>query len=145
MDKEAARQTVANLEALSPLNTALRARIANIFLDISAPQRVAPRTTLFRAGDVSNDMGLVLLEGEITVEKDGNPSVTAYAPDLIGEMAQLNPSRTRTATVVAATELKVLRFAWRKFNDAALSKLSEAELKSVTDALQSHAWRHFTE
>jgi CRP-like cAMP-binding protein len=145
MDKETVRKTVTNMTALGSLNLALRERIATIFLEISAPQRVAANTTLFRAGDVSNNVGLVLLEGELTIQKDGNLEVTAQAPDLIGEMAQLNPLRQRTATVVAATELKILRFTWPEFNKAALSKLSESELKSVTEALHQHAWRHFTE
>lgn len=145
MDKEIARQTIVGMAALSPLNPSLRARVASIFLEISSPKRVAPNTTLFRAGETSNDVGIVLLEGELNIEKQGNPSVTAYAPDLIGEMAQLNPMRQRTATVSAATELKVLTFGWNKFNEIALAKLSEAELQSITDALQTHAWRHFTE
>ena len=68
MDKETARQTVASLEALSPLNASLRARIANIFLDISAPQRVAPNTTLFRAGDVSN----VVFSNGAVLRKNGD-------------------------------------------------------------------------
>ena len=145
MDKETARQIVSGMAALSPLNASLRARVASIFLEISAPKRVAPDTTLFHAGDASNGMGVVLLEGELTIDKQENPSVTAYAPDLIGEMAQLNPTRQRTATVIAATELKVLTFTWQKFSEVAMTKLSEAELKSVTEALKAHAWRHFTE
>ena len=143
MNKDKVRQAIVGMRVLSPLKTDLRSKIADILLDIGVPQRVAVRTTLFRAGDLTNDVGVLVVSGELDVEKEGQPPITAYAPDLIGEMAQLNPTRQRTATVTAATELEVLRFNWPAFTSSARSRLTDEEINAFTAALQEHAWAHF--
>ncbi len=45
--------------------------------------------------------------------------VTLGAGDVVGELATLDPARTRNATVVATTELLVLVFDARTFNSLA--------------------------
>ncbi len=145
MDKNQARHAIVSMSALGPLNTGLRSKVADILMEIGKPLRVAATRTLFKAGDASDDHGYLLIEGELTIEKEGNPGLTAFAPDLIGEMAQLNPTRQRTATVTAATDLLVIRFTWGDFMRAATAKLTEADLTQFTAAMQEHAWRHFTE
>jgi len=145
MNEDAIRREISGMPAMAPLSGALKAKIADIFVNNGVLQKCAANTLLFRAGDATDDQGYILLEGEIDVTKEGNPPVTAYAPDLIGEMAQLNPTRQRTATVKALTDLQVLRFSWPSITKAVQSTLSADEAKSFTDALQQHAWRHFTE
>jgi CRP-like cAMP-binding protein len=145
MDKNQARHAIVSMSALSSLNVGQRSNIADILLEVGKPLRVAANRTLFQRGDPSDDQAYLLIEGEITVEKEGNPGLTAYAPDLIGEMAQMNPARQRTATVTAATDLRVVRFSWGDFIKAASARLTEADLNAFTTALQDHAWRHFTE
>jgi CRP-like cAMP-binding protein len=127
------------------LNAKLRAKVAELLVENGLPQTVPPNTVLFQAGDNSDDQGIVLIQGELSVEKEGNPGITAYAPDLLGEMAQLNPTRQRTATVTALTELSVLRFKWPAFTAAAQQTLTEDEVNAFTDALQQSAWTHFTQ
>mgnify|MGYP002624130328 CR=1 FL=1 len=145
MNEDKVRQEIMRMRVLAPLNGGLRTKIANLLIAKGVPQKVAVNAVLFRAGDPSDDQGIVLLDGEINVEKEGNPGITAYAPDIIGEMAQMNPTRQRTATVTTQTEIKVLRFKWPALMKAAEAELSEAEFKSFTDALQENAWQHFTE
>jgi len=145
MNEETIRQEILGLPALASLNGSLKTKIADIFVKNGILQKCAANTVLFRDGDATDDQGFVLLEGEIDVQKEGNPGLTAYAPDVIGEMAQLSPKRQRTATVTALTDLQVLRFSWPSISRAMQSALSEEESKAFTDALQEHAWKHFTE
>lgn len=145
MNEDRVRRAIVQIPAFAPLNADLRTRLANLLIQHGKPQKVAAHTILFQRGDVSNDEGLALLDGEFKVEKDGNLSIVAYGPDLIGEMAQMNPTRQRTATVTAATDLHAIRFRWPVVLQAAASSMSAAELQSVSDALQEYAWKHFTE
>ena len=145
MDAKRVRHAIMSQPALAPLNTGQRSNIADILIEIGKPVRIPADSMLFRSGDPSDDQGYILVEGEITVVKEGHPELTAYAPDIIGEMAQLNPTRQRTATVTAATDVQAIGFAWRDFVRTASTRLSEADLKAFTEALQEHAWRHFTE
>ena len=100
---------------------------------------------LFQKDDTATDIGIVLLEGEVSVIKIDTPEIIAYAPDLLGEMAQLNPAKQRTADVTAATQLQVLRFKWSDFKATAQQQLTQQELEKFTSALQEHAWQHFTQ
>ncbi len=145
MDKDATRERILAMPVLAPLDAALRERLADVFLTVGAPEDVAANTTLFTKGDASDGQGIILLQGEVSVLKEGNPEVIALAPDLLGEMAQLNPTKQRTATVTAATDLKLLRFKWPRFTQAAQQKLSDEDLDKFTAALQEYAWQHFTE
>lgn len=145
MDKNAARERILAMPVLAPLGPALREKIADVFLTMGAPERIPANTTLFTRGDASDGRGIVLLDGEVSVLKEGNPEVVALAPDLLGEMAQLNPTKQRTATVNAATDLVVMRFKWPTFTKAAQQKLSDEDIEAFTAALQEYAWQHFTE
>jgi hypothetical protein len=145
MTKEEARDSVLQLTVLHSLSPQLREAMADIFLSVASPQIVAPQTVIFKKGQASNDEGFVLLAGEITIVKDGTPEFIATAPDILGEIAQISPTKQRSATVSAATELKILRFKWSGLLTAAQQKLNAAQLQQFTSALQEYAWKHFTE
>jgi len=145
MNKEQARERVLALTVLSMLTPQLRDRMADIFLTVAAPQKVAPNTMLFKKGQMSNDEGYVLLDGDISVQKEGVPEFTALAPDVLGEIAHISPTKQRSATVTAVTELKILRFKWSTLLAAAQQSLSAAEVQQFTSVLQEYAWKHFTE
>jgi CRP-like cAMP-binding protein len=145
MTKEQARAQVLNLAVLAGLSSHLREKMADTFLTVASPQIVAANTTLFKKGQTSNDEGFVLLDGEVSVLKDGAPEIIAPAPDILGEIGHLSHTKQRSATVVAACELKILRFKWSALISTALQLLTAEEAQQFTSALQEYAWRHFTE
>ena len=145
MTKEEARERVLQLAVLSGLSPPLREKMGDIFLGVASPQRVAPNTVLFKKGQASNDEGFVVLDGEVRVLKDGSPEFTSPAPDVIGEIAHISPAKQRSATISAASELKILRFKWSTLLTAAQQSLGAAEVQQFTSALQEYAWKHFTE
>lgn len=145
MTKEQAHARVLELAVLAGLSQSLRERMADIFLSVASPQKVTANTMLFRKGQASNDEGFVLLDGDVSVLKDGSPEIIAGAPDILGEIAQISPTKQRSATVSAAGELKILRFKWSALISAASQALSAEEAQQFTSALQEYAWKHFTE
>ncbi len=145
MTKEQARARVLDLTVLAVLSPTLRERMADIFLGVASPQIVQANTTLFKRGQASNDEGYVLLDGDVSVLKEGSPEIIAPAPDILGEIAHISPTKQRSATVVAASELKILRFKWSALISSASQTLTAEEAQQFTSALQEYAWKHFTE
>jgi CRP/FNR family cyclic AMP-dependent transcriptional regulator len=83
--------TRAELEAVSRVATELRLPAGRVLMRQGKPGR-----ELF-----------VLVEGEVTVERNGATIAVRRAGDFLGELA-LVTGRPRTATVTAATDLQVL-------------------------------------
>lgn len=65
------------------------------------------------------DKAYLILDGEVSVRRDGNEIARVGPGELIGEMALVN-HKLRNATVVAETELEVLHF-----TDETVSRLNE--------------------
>ena len=145
MTKEQARARVLELAVLAGLSASMRDRMAETLMSVGSPQNVPANTMIFKKGQASNDEGFVLLDGEVSVIKDGAPEILAPAPEIIGEIGHLSHTKQRSATVVAACELKVLRFKWSTLISTALQALSAEEAQQFTSALQEYAWRHFAE
>ena len=74
---------------------------------------VAAGTTLCREGDRGLEAFLIL-DGEAEVQLTGHP-VRLGPGEVVGELATLDHTRLRNATVVAATDLLVLVFDVRTF------------------------------
>lgn len=140
--------TVRQIRAITfmrDLDKGLQDKVIELFAIAATPFVIEAGTIIFKEGSAASDEGILLLQGEIAIRKSTAPEHIAAAPDLIGEMGQYNPQKTRTATVVAHTRLKVLRFEWPSFHKAADCRLSPSEQQQVNRVLQDHAWRHFTE
>ncbi len=127
------------------LDPALQNKVIEIFRTCSQGAPIKAGTPLFREGEATTNEGILFLSGAVLIRKTGAPEIEAHAPDLLGEMGQFNPTNKRTATVVAQTDLKVLRFDWKMFYEEAEKKLTQGERDKLSTALQDHAWKHFTE
>lgn len=145
MDADTVRQRISDIPLMFQMDSGLASKLATILIDISSEGTAAEGDVLFTRGEATSSNAIILLEGEVSVEKEGFPPLTAISPELMGEMAQLNPSKQRTATVTATTELQLLRFQWSDFKEAIQRVLSGAELEKVSAAIQEYAWQHFTE
>ena len=64
-------------------------------------------TVLMREGRFGREV-FVILSGEVEVRRDDEVIAVLGAGEVVGELAVLNPTQTRNATVVAATELRTL-------------------------------------
>lgn len=145
VDTNEAREVVLTLPILSTLRPTPAEQVVELLMNISTLEDIPHDTTLFTKGDESIADGIILLKGEVSVLKDGFPEIVAAAPELLGEMGRLNPTGQRTATVIAMTDLSVLRFTWAAFTREAAKTMSETELDKVSSALQEYAWQHFTQ
>jgi CRP-like cAMP-binding protein len=140
----AIRGQLKDLRVLEDLPAALRSRVMMIFLTVSEDHIIRHGATLFTEDEQSDEAGYVLLEGSVSVRKQDGESVTCSGPELLGEMQMLNPRHTRTATVVAATDVKVLKFNWRSFFQVAEDIFDADELAALREGLADLAWKHFT-
>ncbi|MFP6581487.1 MAG: cyclic nucleotide-binding domain-containing protein [Candidatus Hydrogenedentota bacterium] len=132
-----------------PLSLSLSERINTAWLDtlreVGTRVQVRSGDNVISLNDTNTGTGYVLYSGEISVQKKDAPEIVKPAPELLGEMGQLNPAGTRTASVVAATDVALISFNWTKLNAALAIRLSEAELETLKDAIQQYAWSHFVE
>ena len=124
------------------LPESLKQRVGTIFEDISDLETIDEGTELFREGDSRSEDGYIVLSGSVRVEKSYAKSSNAYAPVLLDEVKQFNPSSKRTATVTAREELAALHFDWTKFNNAVHARLDSTDQDVVRKALLGYAWLH---
>lgn len=145
MTPEECRQKILDIPFMNQLDEPLRTQVATVLLGISETRRVPKSSLLIAKGDEHSDRGYALLEGEVEIQKRGSGEITCYAPELMGEMKMFNPTRQRTATVQAKTELFVLAFNWSEFQRTLKAEHGEEAAEAAHKALESYAWQHFTE
>lgn len=124
---------------------AIRSEIISIFAAVSDHEDVSANTVLFEKGDSAADEGILVLDGEISIEKDGHPVKYISGPELMGEMSQFNPTGQRTATVSAVKDLQLLRFQWFSLKNEVRRRLGPTAVDALQTALEEFAWNHFTE
>ena len=141
---DAIRGQLKELRLLNDLPAAMRSRVMMVFLTVSE-DRILPRgSRLFTEDEQSDEAGYVILEGSVTVQIQDGETVTCSGPELLGEMQMLNPRHTRTATVIAGSDVKVLKFNWRSFFQIAEGLFDPDDLTTLREALANLAWKHFT-
>ena len=129
---------------LNDFPAAMRSRVMMVFLTVSEDHILRRGSRLFAEDEQSDETGYVLLEGSVTVQKQDGETVTCSGPELLGEMQMLNPRHTRTATVIAGSDVRVLKFNWSSFFQIAEGLFDPDELAVLREALSNLAWKHFT-
>jgi CRP/FNR family cyclic AMP-dependent transcriptional regulator len=97
--------------------------------------RLPAGRVLMRQGDPGREL-FVLVEGEVTVERDGTTIAVRHGGDFIGELA-LVTGRPRTATVTATTDLQTLVLERLSFDRLLrdVPTIAPKVLKAVADRL----------
>lgn len=136
------RNTIDNMSITRQLPESLRQRFVVTLLGVSNNIQVSDGEKLFTEGEKTSELAYVLVTGTVDVTKSTTPTVTVQAPDLFGEMQQINPEGVRTATVVVRDVATLLQFSWNDFFSLALTLFNEQEMAQLRQALEELAWSH---
>jgi len=129
-------EQVCRIPVLKSLSDSTRTTVASVLLQTAKESTLEKDEILYRGGDDAKNTGTLLVKGSMSVERDGE-SVTVKAPDLLGEMQQLNKTGQRVATVTALEESIVLEFAWHDFlyTSVAMKALTEDQQREFKEAI----------
>jgi CRP-like cAMP-binding protein len=94
---------------------------------------------MLKQNDIDEDVYLIL-EGEVSVEVNGKRAATSGPGAPIGEMALLDPYGTRSASVVAITDVVVARIKRARFE--ALAKEYPQIWRSIAQELARRVRRY---
>lgn len=141
MSDSAKLAEVVGLELLESMPEPVRARVAQLFLDVSEVWDLADGEALMYEGHLGFDSGYVLTLGAVQIERSGAAPVSVSAPALLGEMSQFKSSDTRNATVRASGPASVLHFHWEEFYEQAKAVLPEPEYAQLMAALERLVWQ----
>jgi len=135
--------TLESLEAFANLSNALRSKVVGILQECGTVVDIAPKMILFSEQDANVDGALIVLSGTFRVIKPDGFEIEGHAPELLGELGIINPTQRRTATVIAASQMKGLKFSWSEFKSKAELIMNDAEQESLKNAIKEYAWNHF--
>jgi CRP-like cAMP-binding protein len=135
MDLTEYRGRLLAVPLIQSLPLELQHRIAMVLLWIGQHSHVSVGDDLFVEGDDDENTGCVLLSGEVDVLRSGAEPVRCPAPDLFGEMKQLEETAQRTATVQVVADGEVLQFNWHDFVGFAGTVLTTDEQLALKQAI----------
>ncbi|MFP6584342.1 MAG: hypothetical protein VCD00_17545 [Candidatus Hydrogenedentota bacterium] len=143
MDAHEVAERIAGLEFLSGLDDDTRSQITNVYLDISDVIAYEDGEAIINGGYLAFDTGIILLDGNVTLEFEDQDSVEISAPVLLGEMAQFKSADVRSATVRAKGKAVGAQFYWNDLYRGARETMSSAALDAFQQAIQMQAWERF--
>ncbi len=139
------RSSLLCLPAIVELPEPMRNRVAMALLWIGQPAQFAVGEAIFVQDDEDEHTGCVLLTGEAEVLRDNQDAVRVAAPELLGEMQQLEPTAQRTATVQVTRDAHTLMFSWHDFVAYSGALLTTEEQIALRDVLRASAARRRTQ
>ena len=143
MEAEQAESKIVQLPLLQPLDAAVRANVAKVFLDVSDMFLYPEGEVLIHGGYLSFDTGFVLLDGAAVLEGGKSDGVELSGPALLGEMAQFRAADVRSATVRSKAGAVALQFYWSDLYTRAKECMSGDALASFQDAIERVVWERF--
>jgi CRP-like cAMP-binding protein len=124
---------------IAKLPESIRDRVGRVLLEVSSPATLYVGEAVFVEGDEDEHTGCVLLSGEVEVLRGHEEPVRCPAPDLFGEMQQLEATAQRTATVQATYQSEIRIFNWHDFVAEASAVLNQEEQAQLRDAIKAGA------
>ena len=143
MTDPAVSASVAGLSFMLGLPPTIRHPSTAAFVAVSSVETVEAQVRLLSEGDRESDKGVILLSGEVMVEKTDTPRSTVSAPALFGEMVQFSTKSERWADVTTTQKSEVLLFSWARFYAHLHEHLSDDLCEEFRQALRQYSWMHF--
>lgn len=138
------RRRLLLLPFIDELPGPMRERVAMVLLWIGQPAQFSVGDAIFVQGEEDENTGCVLLHGDVEVLRDHREAVHVKAPELLGEMQQLEPTAQRTATVQVTAEAHTLMFSWHDFVAYSGQLLTQDEQIVLRDVIRAAAARRQT-
>lgn len=120
-------------------------QIVAILKQIAPGREVESGEVLFRKGKEDENVGILLLDGSVDIDMGDNAPMREEAPELFGEMLQLDEKKRRTATVRVVEKAVVFEFSWHNFVTMALHALGYEDQLRLREVLTAQAGVRFKE
>ena len=137
------REKLSALPFLQGLPDATKERICAVIADISEKTTVSAGEGLVQEGHLAFASGYILLDGTVSVEREGLDSIELTAPRLFGEMSQFIRDDSRTATIRATSDASFLKFSWDDFYEGVGKDLSKEENAALVQAIEKVVWDRY--
>lgn len=130
---------IESVPMLKGLSEALRTNAALILGAISDECVMVAGETLYREGEDGDNTGAILVDGSVEVTHGSSEPKIVKAPEILGEMQQLNDTGQRLATVRVHDAATLLIFSWHNFvglimTSGRVPKDQQAELREAMNA-----------
>ena len=106
---------VSGIPMLQELDAKTRDEVSDMLLAATKAYTLDEGDALYEQGAEDENTGAILVEGSMSVETGSGDPIIVRAPELLGEMLQMEATGQRTATVTAKTKSVVLEFGWHDF------------------------------
>ena len=137
------REKLSSLPFLRGLPDATKEKISAIIESISEETTASAGEELIQEGHLAFASGYILLDGTVSIEREGLDSIELSAPRLFGEMSQFIQDDSRTATIRAATDASFLKFSWDDLYARAGKELSKEENAAFARAIEKVVWDRY--
>ena len=143
------RDRVSEIPMFHSLPSDLRRRLRDIFVDISSERTLEAGDVVYEKGSEDENTGAILIEGTLEVRGDPDHKFQVSAPNIVGEMQQLNEFGQRTATVSVTEKAVLLEFSWDDFvrtlsEHAVITQDERAKIKKAFTACAGDRLKELT-
>lgn len=145
MDLRDFQRELREIPLIHDLPEDVRDGVCAVLTNISKGSILSAGDVLYREGDRGTNTGALLMKGAVDIKSGDGQPIHRRAPELFGEMRQIDKDNQRTATVTIAEESVVFEFSWHGFVVMALHKLTKSQQKVVKDAIAAYAGERFKE
>ena len=143
MDTTEHREKLSGLPFLQGLPDDAKEKICAVIEGVSEETTASSGGELLQEGHLAFASGYILLEGTVSVEREGLDSLELTAPRLLGEMSQFIQDDARTATIRAITDASFLKFSWDDFYERSEKDLSKEENAALIQAIEMIVWDRY--
>lgn len=130
------RDRISEMPMLQTLPSELRLRLSDILVGVSSERTLEVGGVVYEKGKEDENTGAIVVQGALEVHSDPDHVYQISAPNIVGEMQQLNEFGQRTATVSVKEKAVLLDFSWHDFvralmEHAVITKSERAQVKEV--------------
>lgn len=143
MDTTEHREKLSGLPFLQNMPDGAKEKICAVIESVSEETTASSGEELLQEGHLAFASGYILLQGTVSVEREGLDAIELSAPRLLGEMSQFIQDDARVATIRATTDASFLRFSWDDLYENAGKALSKEENAALIQAIERIVWDRY--